>query len=139
MVDAQRLVSLLARVTDRLRILEEYQAQPRSQLQADRVRMGDLKYTFQTAIEACIDAAHHVIAAEGLSVPATNADTFRQLVAAEVLSPEVGDVMAAAAGFRNVLVHGYADVDNDRVTENLDRLPVLRTFVKQLVALTQDG
>lgn len=138
MVDAERLVALLARVTDRLRILEDYEAQPRGQLQADRVRMGDLKYTFQTAIEACIDAAHHVIAAEGLAVPATNADAFRQLAAAEVLTPEVADMMAAAAGFRNVLVHGYADVNDDRVTENLDQLVVLRTFVTELIALTEE-
>jgi putative protein kinase ArgK-like GTPase of G3E family len=50
MVDAERLVAVLSRVTARLRILDEYAQQERGALLGDRVRLGDLKYTFQTAI-----------------------------------------------------------------------------------------
>jgi len=32
-------------------------------------------------------------------------------------------------GFRNVLVHGYVDVDNDVVVANLDRLGDFEGFV----------
>lgn len=52
MVDPDRLVSILGRVTLRLRILDDYASQDPTDLVSDRVRMGDLKYTFQTAIEA---------------------------------------------------------------------------------------
>lgn len=82
MVDAERLLSLLGRVTSRLAVLDGYAGANRDELLADRVRLGDLEYTFQTAIEACIDAAHHVVADRGLGVPATNADAFRLLAAA---------------------------------------------------------
>jgi uncharacterized protein YutE (UPF0331/DUF86 family) len=33
--------------------------------------------------------------------------------------------MAGALGFRDVLVHGYADVDDVRVVDHLDRLDAL--------------
>jgi uncharacterized protein YutE (UPF0331/DUF86 family) len=72
MVDAERLLSVLGRVTWRLVILDGYAAQDRADLLADRVRLGDLKYTFQTAIEACVDAAQHVVADRGLGVPTSN-------------------------------------------------------------------
>lgn len=139
MVDADRLLSMVARITDRLRILEGYAAADADELLADRVRMGDLKYTFQSALEAAIDAAHHVVAAEGLAVPATNADAFRSLAGADLLEAELAGTMAAAAGFRNVLVHGYADVDDAQVVANLQRLPDLRRYVAALTALIDAG
>ena len=37
--------------------------------------------------------------------------------------------MAGAVGFRNVLVHQYVEVDDERVVDNLDRLDDLRRFV----------
>lgn len=139
MVDADRLLSVVARITDRLRILDEYAAADRHELVTDRVRMGDLKYTFQTALEAAIDGAQHVVASEGLAVPATNADAFRSLATAGFLTTELADTMAAAAGFRNVLVHDYAEVDDERVVDNLDRLPELRDYVTALTALLDAG
>lgn len=59
MVDGERLLAVLGRVTARLRILDEYAAADPVTLSRDRVRLSDVKYTFQTAIEACIDAALH--------------------------------------------------------------------------------
>jgi len=138
MVDAERLLALLARVTARLRILGEYARQDPGPLLADRVRMGDLKYTFQTAIEACIDAAHHVVADQGLGVPASNAGAFRSLAEAGMIDAELADGLAAAVGFRNVLVHGYAEVDDRRVVANLDHLADLRRFVAALTRLLDD-
>lgn len=46
MVDAERLLAILGRITARLAILEGYAGQDRDALLADRVRLGDLKYTF---------------------------------------------------------------------------------------------
>ncbi len=135
MVDAERLLSILGRVTSRLRILDGYAAQERAGLLADRVRLGDLKYTFQTAIEACIDAAQHVVADRGLGVPASNGAAFLSLADAGLLERELATVMAGAVGFRNILVHGYAEVDDARVVEHLDRRPALRAFVSAMTRL----
>lgn len=42
--------------------------------------------------------------------------------------------MGRAAGFRNVLVHQYAVVDDDRVVAHLDELGDLQAFVEQVSA-----
>ena len=135
MVDPERLVAALARITARLRILEDYAGQDRRELLADEIRLGHLKYTFQTAIEACLDAAQHVVADEGLGVPASNADAFRLLGHAELLDAGLATEMAGAVGFRNVLVHDYAEVDDHKVVDNLDRLGELRRFVAAMARL----
>lgn len=138
MVDVERLLALLARITERLRTLEDYAGVPAEELTGDRVRMGDLKYTFQTALEACIDAAHHVIAAQGLGVPATNAQAFRTLSTAGLLDFDLATRMAGAVGFRNVLVHGYAEVNDWLVVANLARLGDLAEIVRAFTALLAD-
>jgi uncharacterized protein YutE (UPF0331/DUF86 family) len=138
MVDAERLLAVLARATARLRTLEGYADQDPDDLLADEVRLGHLKYTFQTAIEACLDAAHHVVADGGLGVPASNAEAFRLLGRAGVVSAELANVMAGAAGFRNVLVHDYAEVDDVRVVSNLVYIEYLRAFVAALSALLDE-
>ncbi len=135
MVDADRLLSILARLTARLRVLDEYADQDPDDLLSDRVRMGDLKYTFQTALEACIDAAHHIVASDGLGEPSSNADAFRLLASAGVLDGELAESLVGAVGFRNVLVHGYADVDDGQVVLNLARRDDLRAMVRALTSL----
>jgi uncharacterized protein YutE (UPF0331/DUF86 family) len=137
MVDAERLVTVLGRVTARMRILDHYADQERDDLLSDRVRLGDLKYTFQTTIEACIDAAQHVVADQGLGVPASNAGAFHSLAGAGVIDPPLAASMAGAVGFRNVLVHDYAEVDDAQVVANLDQRHELRRFVAAMAALLE--
>jgi uncharacterized protein YutE (UPF0331/DUF86 family) len=135
MVDPERLLAVLGRVTARLRVLERYADADREALLDDEVRLGHLKYTFQTAIEACIDAAQHVVADQGLGVPDSNADAFRLLGRAGLLDGDLARSMAGAVGFRNVLVHDYADVDDGLVVDNLARVGQLRRFVAAMTRL----
>ena len=107
-------------------------------LLADQVRLGDLKYTLQTAIEACIDAGHHVVADQGLGVPDTNAAAFRSLSAAGPVEGGLATRMSGAVGLRNVLVHDYAEVDDERVVNHLAHLDDLRRFVLAMTALLKD-
>lgn len=130
-VDAERLSRLLRRVTDDLLRLRAHAAdgvEPENEIVLDRI-----KYRLVTAIEACIDAAHHVCASEGFRTPDSNADAMRELVRHEVLHRELGESLAAAVGLRNVLVHRYADVDDRLVVEHLGRLDALDAYVQALV------
>lgn len=135
MVDPERLLDVLARVTSRLGILDDYAEQDPGPLLGDRVRLGDLKYTFQTTIEACIDAAQHVVADRGLGVPASNAAAFRSLSQADLIDDDLAASMGGAVGFRNVLVHDYAEVDDELVIDNLARRDDLRRFVTSMANL----
>jgi len=54
------------------------------------------------------------------------------LLADPVRLRAVTDAVARAVGFRNVLVHQYAEVDDDRVVANLELSVDLDRFVHQL-------
>ena len=77
-----------------------------------------IEHTLQLAIQACLDAASHVVSDERLGEPSTTRELFSLLARAGRLSQELAQKLSAAAGFRNVLVHGYAEVDS-RVTRDV--------------------
>lgn len=62
------------------------------------------------AIQTCIDVAYHLCAADGL-VPETAGDAFHALAARRVIDQRLAGALVGAAGFRNVLVHEYTEVD----------------------------
>ena len=63
-------------------------------------------------VEACLDLANHWIADKALPTPDTNRDSFSILERAGELSPDLADRLRGWAGFRNILVHEYLEIDH---------------------------
>ena len=93
-----------------------------------------VKYLFITTIEGCVDVAHHIVSSESWRAPDTNSDAIRLLGEHGVIEPDVAVSVARAVGFRNVLVHQYAQVDDQIVVDSLQHLDQLRSFVSQVSA-----
>lgn len=64
------------------------------------------------AVEACLDLANHWIADRALPTPDANRDTFTVLERAGELSPALAERLRGWAGFRNILVHEYLEIDH---------------------------
>jgi len=70
-----------------------------------------VEHTLQLAIQAALDVASHVVSDERLGEPDTNRDVFRLLERGGFLTPELGERLERMAGFRNIVVHLYQEVD----------------------------
>lgn len=85
-----------------------------------------VEHTLQIGIQAALDTASHIISDERLGEPETNRELFDLLVRGGLLSEELASNLGAMADFRNVLVHGYQDVDlgvvEDILANHLDDL-----------------
>lgn len=68
-------------------------------------------------------------ASEGWGPPEPNADAFVVLARHQVIGATLGQALAAGAGFGDLVVHGYARVDNELVVAFLGRLGDLASFV----------
>ena len=121
MVDAARLRAVLSRLTARRSQLAAYAALDVEAYLADPQAVPASRYHLLTAIEDALAVANHVIAAEGYRAPVDYADAFRSLAEAGVLAPELTGRLEQMAGFRNLLVHQYAKVDDRRVHAFLRR------------------
>jgi uncharacterized protein YutE (UPF0331/DUF86 family) len=128
MVDVERVDRLLSRISDDLRELTGYQSQG-EELLTDRTALAATKYYLITAIEGCVRVAQHLIVAEGWPVPESNPDAVRQLGEQRVLPGDLAAAVARSVGFRNLLVHEYAEIDDHRVLHNLRRIEDLQGFV----------
>lgn len=135
MVDAERLARLLARVAADV---ADLRATRSADLLADELRLRAVKYSFVTGIEGCARAAQHVLSSEGMGVPDSNAAAIRMLGDHGVVDVALAGRVSLAVGFRNVLVHEYAEVDDARVVANLSLLDDLDAFVTQLAAWAAD-
>ena len=111
--------------------LSELRRLARSELLEQDVRERRfVEHTLQLAIQACLDVASHITSHDRLGEPTSNQQLFEQLALAGWISQDVADVMRAAAGFRNVLVHGYTSVDTAVTRDVLDHhLGDLQQFV----------
>ncbi len=136
MVDAGRLAALLERVGSELVELTALAEMTAQDLRMDRFALPAAKYRLVVALEAAIDAAEHLIASEGLRASTSFADTFAVLGESGHLDGTLSEAMQDAARFRNLLVHGYADVDDERVVGILKtRLGDLERFRRSLAAV----
>lgn len=79
-----------------------------------------VEHTLQLAIQAAQDVASHIVSDERLGEPRTNRELFDLLVRGGWLSAEEAAPLGNMAGFRNILVHGYGDVDLEVVRDVLE-------------------
>jgi uncharacterized protein YutE (UPF0331/DUF86 family) len=70
-----------------------------------------VEHTLQLAIQAALDVGSHIVSDERLGEPETSRDVFRLLGRAGYVSAELLGRLEQMAGFRNVVVHLYQDVD----------------------------
>ena len=97
-----------------------------------------VEHTLQLAIQAALDVASHIVSDRRLGEPATNQQLFTLLVGDGWIASEQLPALRAMAGFRNVLVHGYTDVDRalvrDVVENRLGDLLELVTRIRSRLA-----
>jgi uncharacterized protein YutE (UPF0331/DUF86 family) len=138
MTDAELVAKRLALIES---LLRELQTLARPERIAEDVREERfVEHTLQLAVQAAIDVASHVVADERLGEPATNQALFTLLAKNGWLSPALGDRLAQAAGFRNVLVHGYASVDLRIVRDIVEnRLGDLHEFIAAIRVRLSSG
>lgn len=126
MVDPRKVRSLLGRLAQRSEELSRYAEREPDAYLADREGILASKYLLINVIEDALAVANHVIASEGYRGPGDYADSFRVLEEQDLLPGDLAARLFAAAGFRNLLVHEYARIDDRRVhdflTEGLDDL-----------------
>ena len=94
-----------------------------------------VEHTLQLAIQAALDVGSHIVSDDRLGEPDTSRDVFRLLARAGVVPADLGERLEQMAGFRNVVVHLYQEVDlgivRDVVENHLDDLLQFATAIRR--------
>jgi uncharacterized protein YutE (UPF0331/DUF86 family) len=82
---------------------------------ADPLVYGNAERYLQLAIQAVLDVSHHIVADRNLGLPSDSKELFGLLAKQKILSLPLSRKLVSMAGFRNVLVHEYLEIDRHRV------------------------
>lgn len=113
MVERDVVLAKVATIDRCLRRIEEAR-EPERGLDPQDVQ-DIVELNLQRAVQAALDLAGHVVATEGLGLPAKLAENFTLLERQGLIPPALADHLRRMAGFRNIAVHEYADVDPEIV------------------------
>lgn len=134
-VDRDKLRHHVQHVRDNLRQLKEIREMGRSAFLESAVHQAATVRYLQTATEALLDIANHVIAREGMGVPRSYADAVRILVDNDILPREKRDTFLRMVRFRNRAVHLYDEIDSAEVFDIIEgHLSDYEAFLAPVVA-----
>ena len=135
MVDKEKVEQRLMKLEQAVRKLREIAVQPWEEYAASEALRDRGERNLQVAAQACIDIANHIIADKGYRTPQGYADSFVILQEEGIIPIELADKMKMVAGFRNILVHDYLEIDNKIVYQSLNHLHDFEEFAKHVYEL----
>lgn len=113
--------------------LKEYQGTTAEQLEADRKLSAVVDRLLELACESVLDISRLVVTDQRLRIPEDSKGYLLALGKAGILKEEFTEKFAPIAGFRNILVHMYLDIDYSKVAEYLNnKLGDFEEFSKQI-------
>ncbi len=141
MTDVHLVVKLLAK-------LETYVCELKTLSHPERIETDVreerfVEHTLQLAIQAALDVASHIVSDDRLGEPKTNRQLFDILARHGWVTEELHETLRQVVGFRNILVHGYSDVDlavvRRIVESDLDDLLDFASAIRARLAKLQDA
>lgn len=102
----------------------------------NRERQYAVLHALQLAIEASVEIATHICAADGLGIPSSYAEAFDLIEKAGIVEHALADDLRGMARFRNRIVHFYGEIDLRRVFRLVQ--DHLTDFDRYLVAIERD-
>ncbi len=119
------------------RAREEYNAD-RHGFATNYTRQDAAMLNVLRACETAIDLANHIIRAGHLGMPVSAVDSFTLLQSAGIIDASQADRLAKMAGFRNLVVHRYKDIDikivESVIASDLDQLIAFADTIRQYVS-----
>lgn len=133
MVNKRGLLDHLREFDEALSDLERYDNEIKSfeQFSADRDKQHMVLHAMLVAIQSAIDIANHLIAENKLRRPDSYREAFEILKDKGFIDQSLSETLSELAGFRNVLVHIYWNLDLKTVFDILQHdLSALKDFEK---------
>ena len=112
-----------------LKKLEPFKAKGLEEIIKDPYLQDIIERNLEVSAQAAIDIANRIISIEGLEKPRDYYEAILRLGEADILPLDFARKLAPIAGFRNILVHDYMDINWDEVYSNLHQTQDLLQFM----------
>ena len=131
MIEKEILRRRLSTLDNSLTILERLRTYSLEQFLNNPERYGSTERFLQLSIEATLDIGSHIISDQNLGEIQVYRDIPTLLAAEEIISQELEETWIQMIGFKNILVHAYAELDREIVYQVLQtRIEDLRVLLR---------
>lgn len=101
------------------------------------LRLDATVLNLQRAVEACLDMANHLVAANSWGLPGAAIEAIQLLVDNKVVNAADLPLLRGMIGFRNIAVHDYRQIDEAIVAGIVrEHLGDLMRFADRIMAVT---
>lgn len=121
-------MEFIEKINEKLENLKKYLDFLKSNADIEKETLEDnytlrsaIERNFQLAIESILDIGEIIISEENLKKPEEYRDIIETLGKNSILPTKFAKKFAPVAGFRNILVHRYNDIDVDELHEHLKK------------------
>ena len=137
MVDRFVVTARIAKIREYVALLRRIRSMAdERRFVSDPLIYGNAERYLQLAIQAVLDISHHIVADRNLALPPDSTSLFELLARQKLVSKPLSVKLASMAGFRNVLVHEYMEIDRRRVYRALTKeLKDFESFVRAVTRL----
>ena len=112
MVDRYIVQARVAKIREYVALLRRiYRQTDEQHFTKDPLVYGNAERYLQLAIQCVLDIGNHIIADMRLNLPSDNKELFDLLASHKVVSAALAKKLNWMAGFRNILVHEYLEID----------------------------
>lgn len=129
-LDRESVQKRLLKLRDTITELSEYAKASQKEFMADGMLHDAVMYNLTVSIEAITDIGNHFLSAVFQKSAKDSEDILRLLGEVGVVPKKTIQENRGMAGFRNILVHEYADIDLKKVYTYLNGAPgIFQKFV----------
>ena len=115
-----------------LRKLKPFRSMQKDEILKDPYFQDIIERNLQVAAQSVIDIANRIISLDALKKPRDYYEAILILGQAGILPSDFAQKLAPIAGFRNILVHDYLEIDWEEVNSNLQHIGDLETYMQHV-------
>jgi len=136
-IDDERVMEKVRFIKEQVTDIRELTSkQSKTEIFSNKFTVKGLKYSLQTAIEAMIDIAFHLVAKKYQYAPKEARDALYVLMQNQVINEKEYEIFTSMVSFRNRMVHLYEDISEERLymysTSNLKDFEI---FIERILTL----
>ncbi len=109
--------------------LEPLKEKSKKEFYQDEYLKDIVERNLEVAIQSCIDIANRIISLIDLEKPKDYYESITILGKENILPYDFAQKFAPIAGFRNILIHEYLDIDWEEVYNNLQNIDQFYDFM----------
>lgn len=139
-MDKKRILSKIDEMNKYLEELGEIKPLDYEEYESSTEKRRACERLLQIAIESLLDICNILISELKLGIPSNEDEVFDKLENKKIISKQLSKTLKEMKGFRNILVHKYGIIENERVFEMLsDNLDDFEKFKEEILKFIKNS